>query len=97
MGGKNGKLFLEFIDLCASALKVLQDHGKAVINMFALMVPAGMPELSNREEIRYLRDMIYQDDDIDGMRKTLQAEAERGLRNWIKKLDNFGHIMKHKK
>ena len=29
-----------------------------LVNLFLLMVPAGMPELAGREDINYLRDML---------------------------------------
>ena len=53
------------------------------------MVPAGMPELSTREDIMYLRDMIYQDTETEEMKKTLRSEIDKGLNNWVKRMDNM--------
>jgi phosphatidylinositol-4,5-bisphosphate 3-kinase len=90
---KNGQggadLFERFVDTCAEALKLLHENGCAMVNMFTLMVPAGMPELSTREDIMYLRDMIYQDSETEEMKKTLRSEIDKGLNNWVKRMDNM--------
>ena len=77
------------MDTCAEALKLLHENGCAMVNMFTLMVPAGMPELSTREDIMYLRDMIYQDSETEEMKKTLRSEIDKGLNNWVKRMDNM--------
>tara|TARA_B100000795_G_scaffold268672_1_gene256145 strand:+ start:7332 stop:8351 length:1020 start_codon:yes stop_codon:yes gene_type:complete len=94
--GQNGNdLFEAFVDTCAEALKLLHENGAALVNMFTLMVPAGMPELASREDIMYLKDMIYKDSETDDMKKTLKDEIDMGLNNWVKRMDNMFHIIKH--
>jgi phosphatidylinositol-4,5-bisphosphate 3-kinase catalytic subunit alpha/beta/delta len=94
--GQNGNdLFERFVDTCAEALKLLHENGSALVNMFTLMVPAGMPELTSREDILYLRDMVYQDSETNEMKKTLRSEIYKGLNNWVKRMDNMFHIIKH--
>ena len=90
---KNGQggadLFERFVDTCAEALKLLHENGSALVNMFTLMVPAGMPELTSRDDIMYLRDMVYQNSETEAMKKTLRLEIDKGLNNWVKRMDNM--------
>ena len=43
----------------------------------------------------YLKDMIYKDSETDDMKKTLKDEIDMGLNNWVKRMDNMFHIIKH--
>lgn len=95
LGGKKSELFEEFVQTCTDALFILYKQGSALVNMFTLMVPAGMPELSKREDILYLRDKVYCDNEREAIMKTLRTEIDRGLSSLMKKADNFFHIVKH--
>lgn len=95
MGGKNDPLYARFVELCAQAFNILRRHGPSLINMFTLMVPAGMPELKSSEDIHYLREMLYRDDTEEAAASTFHEEIEKGLKNWFKTVDNAFHILKH--
>ena len=68
---------------------------QVLINLFLLMVPAGMPELSSADEIQYLRDMLMLDMNDAEAWKIFHAEMDSSLKNWFKQLDNTIHIIKH--
>jgi hypothetical protein len=80
-------LLLRLLRLCV--------HLQVLINLFLLMVPAGMPELSSADEIQYLRDMLMLDMNDAEAWKIFHAEMDSSLKNWFKQLDNTIHIIKH--
>lgn len=45
-------------DGCRRRRRAARRHGATLMNLFTLMVPAGMPELASKEDINYLRDML---------------------------------------
>lgn len=55
MGGKDGKLFKKFESHCTEAYNLIRKHGNFLINIFLLMISAGMPELQNPSDIEYLK------------------------------------------
>lgn len=55
MGGRDGKLFKKFESYCTEAYNIVRKHGNLLINIFLLMISAGMPELQNSNDIKYLK------------------------------------------
>lgn len=45
MGGTEGDRYKEFEKMCCKAYNLIRKHGHFIINMFKLMLSAGMPEL----------------------------------------------------
>lgn len=45
MGGRQGKLFKKFEEYCTVAYNVVRKHGNLLINIFLMMLSAGLPEL----------------------------------------------------
>lgn len=95
MGGRGTAHFDRFVDLSRQALHVLRSHGATLVNLFSLMVPAGMPELSQKEDINYLRDMLMLDLTEEQVNEALAREVEAALKNRFKRLDNTIHILVH--
>ena len=58
MGGKGSTGYDVFEKYCCKAYNYIRKHGKRLINLFMLMISAGMPELKKKEEIKYLREML---------------------------------------
>ena len=62
-----------------------------------LMISAGMPELKNKEELEYLREMLslkLTQMEADGK---FIAEIQNSLDNRFRRYDNLIHIWKHAK
>lgn len=57
-GGKNTKKWDEFQKHCEQAFLILRRKGSYMINMFAMMISAGLPELSSVKDLEYLRDTL---------------------------------------
>ena len=95
MGGTKAEGFKDFKQECADALHILRDNVSTLINLFLLMVPAGMPELASAEDINYLRDQL--DTRIAKQEATDRFEKQLSLAlgDVVKKIDNAMHIIKH--
>lgn len=47
MGGREGNLFKKFEEYCTQAYNLVRKSGNFIINIFLLMLEAGMPELQS--------------------------------------------------
>lgn len=54
----NRENFKRFEDLCAEAYNIVRQHGNELIELFMMMLSAGMPELTKVTDIQYLKDRI---------------------------------------
>ena len=61
------------------------------------MLPAGMPELLQREDVSYLRDMLSLNSSDAQANEKLREELKNCLGSYSRILDNWIHNMKHKK
>eukprot|EP01114_Cavostelium_apophysatum_P004665 TRINITY_DN1499_c0_g1_i3.p1 TRINITY_DN1499_c0_g1~~TRINITY_DN1499_c0_g1_i3.p1 ORF type:complete len:1359 (-),score=404.78 TRINITY_DN1499_c0_g1_i3:3-4079(-) len=55
MGGTNSEKFQFFVDLCCKAYLIVRRNSSIFINLFAMMLGTGIPELSREEDLNYLR------------------------------------------
>ncbi|XP_062522263.1 phosphatidylinositol 4,5-bisphosphate 3-kinase catalytic subunit gamma isoform-like isoform X2 [Corticium candelabrum] len=58
MGGKDGIAFRKFRQTCSEAYAHLRSQTHLFINLFHMMIPSGMKELSRAEDIEYLRNAL---------------------------------------
>eukprot|EP01029_Cantina_marsupialis_P008234 TRINITY_DN195920_c0_g2_i1.p1 TRINITY_DN195920_c0_g2~~TRINITY_DN195920_c0_g2_i1.p1 ORF type:complete len:1934 (+),score=559.77 TRINITY_DN195920_c0_g2_i1:830-5803(+) len=96
MGGKGSEKYDEFKELCCRALNILRKNGTMLVNMFLLMVSAGMPELANAEDIRYFQDKLMFEKNDEEVAQYFDKELDQALSNKFKRFDNTIHILKHK-
>jgi phosphatidylinositol-4,5-bisphosphate 3-kinase len=61
MGGKDSPDFMRFTELCCKAYNIVRKHAAIFINLFALMLSTGIPELQTVEDIDYLREAFALD------------------------------------
>lgn len=95
MGGEGAPLFNHFLDLCDRALCILRRHAPVLVNLFLLMVPAGMPELASREDINYLREMLAPTETDEQAKVRFRKEIETALNSTYKRFDNTVHNIVH--
>ncbi len=94
--GRNSAEYKKFESYCCDAYAVLRENCDLFINLFLLMVSTGIPELTGKGDIMYIRDML--------MPHLTHAEAMEDLRRQIKNCNqtrttqvmNAIHIMKHR-
>ena len=55
---KNKENFDTFQEYCCTAYNILRNHGNIIIELFLMMLSAGMPELTKVEDIHYLKDRM---------------------------------------
>ena len=96
MGGDQGEAFHRFLEYSTKAYNILRKNANTLINLFTLMVPAGMPELASREDINYMRDMLALDVNEDSeAAQRFRDEVTKSLNNSFRRFDNTVHILKH--
>lgn len=95
MGGKRGDRFQQFVDLCCQAYNILRKNGSFLMNLFVLMVPAGMPELLEAEDISYMREMLSLDLTDTEASEKFKKEINNCLSNTFRRVDNTIHIFRH--
>ena len=61
MGTKTGENFRRFQDYCVKAYLIVRRNASLFINLFAMMLSTGIPELKSTEDIYYLRDALCLD------------------------------------
>eukprot|EP01094_Clydonella_sp_ATCC50884_P017484 TRINITY_DN305_c4_g1_i2.p1 TRINITY_DN305_c4_g1~~TRINITY_DN305_c4_g1_i2.p1 ORF type:complete len:1223 (+),score=346.10 TRINITY_DN305_c4_g1_i2:455-3670(+) len=59
MGKKKSEHFQKFVDTCCSAYNVIRKHAHLIINLFLMMLGAGIPELQEVEHVHYLRESFH--------------------------------------
>ena len=98
MGGEKkekGEGFKEFEELCVQAYSILREQAPLFINLFSLMLYAGIPELRRPEDIQYLKDQFNL--------SLSDQEAGETFRSWIyeslycktTQINNAIHILAH--
>jgi Phosphatidylinositol 3- and 4-kinase/Phosphoinositide 3-kinase family, accessory domain (PIK domain) len=95
MGGVGSREFERFLQLCCDALEVVRANGPELINLLALMIAAGMPELRSREDVHYIRDMLALDKSAADAALAFRAEAAKALADVYRRVDNQLHIWAH--
>jgi len=100
MGGlkyKKTKNFQKFEKISEEGFIHLRKHSHLIINLFALMVSAEMPELMCLEDIYYLRDKFFLEQTPQNAQALLRAEIKKSLNTTFRSIDNFIHNLKHGK
>ena len=83
-----------FVDLSCRAYNILRDNAATLINLFRLMIPAGIPELTCVEDINYLRDMLKLDLDDKKAAKDMAHVIKICLNDTYRRIDNLIHNWK---
>ncbi|GMI29478.1 hypothetical protein TrRE_jg5350, partial [Triparma retinervis] len=96
MKGKDPRIgFPEFEKMCCQAYNVLREHSNLLINLFILVTPAAMPELLEKNDVEYLRDMLSCELTSAQADKKFKGEIAKSLRTVSRRFDNWIHNMKH--
>lgn len=91
------RAFLEFEKDCCTAFNILRKEGKHLINLFLLMMSAGMPELQTQKDLDHLTKVLafeLTDQEASMRMKELINEAMDGFCTTRRRLDNFSHNIK---
>jgi len=95
MGGQNSPDFKYFVDLCCTSYNVLRKHATVFINLFAMMLSTGIPELTSVDDITYLREAFVIDMTDEEARIKFTALVYESLNCWTTLFNNYIHLVAH--
>mmetsp|Transcript_2716 Transcript_2716/g.4078 ORF Transcript_2716/g.4078 Transcript_2716/m.4078 type:complete len:1101 (-) Transcript_2716:95-3397(-) len=90
-----GATYHDFERMCCEAYNMLRRRADLFINLFILMVPAAMPELLEKSDISYLREMLSLELTTEQANAKFIAEIKNSLNTVSRRIDNWFHTMKH--
>jgi phosphatidylinositol-4,5-bisphosphate 3-kinase len=89
--------FEYFQDLCLDAYLVLHEHAHFFINLFAMMISTGIPELTSHKDIYYLRDALCVGKTENEAREYFKTQISESLRlGWSTQLNWWIHNLAHR-
>ena len=80
--------------MCCKAYNILRKEGNKLINLFLLMLSAGMPELSKDKHLEYLVDKMNFHMSEQEAAKHFKKEIQRAIKCFSRRLDNLAHNVK---
>uniref|UniRef100_A0A1A7YDR8 phosphatidylinositol-4,5-bisphosphate 3-kinase n=1 Tax=Iconisemion striatum TaxID=60296 RepID=A0A1A7YDR8_9TELE len=92
--GKTGNTekFGSFRKYCEEAYLILRRNGNLFITLFALMLTAGLPELTSVKDIQYLKDSLALGKTDDEALKQFRQKFDEALReSWTTKVNWMAH------
>ena len=95
MGGKDSEDFQRFIKLACEAYNILRRHAALFINLFAMMLSTGIPELRSEKDINFLRDALSLELTEEEASKKLTRLIYECLGTKSTQINNYIHIVAH--
>uniref|UniRef100_A0A671SHC1 phosphatidylinositol-4,5-bisphosphate 3-kinase n=1 Tax=Sinocyclocheilus anshuiensis TaxID=1608454 RepID=A0A671SHC1_9TELE len=92
----NTEKFGNFRQYCEEAYLILRKNGNLFITLFALMLTAGLPELTSVKDIQYLKDSLALGKTDEEALKQFRQKFDEALReSWTTKVNWMAHIVAH--
>ncbi|XP_069833662.1 phosphatidylinositol 4,5-bisphosphate 3-kinase catalytic subunit gamma isoform isoform X2 [Dendropsophus ebraccatus] len=93
-GKKTSEYFLKFQDVCVKAYLALRHHTNLMIILFSMMLMTGMPQLTSKEDIEYIRESLTVGKNEDNAKKHFldQIEVCRD-KGWTVQFNWFLHLV----
>jgi len=85
----------EFESYCVRAYNIARKRAPLLINMFSLMIPASMPQLTKNSQVRYLQDMLSLELSDQEAAEHFVREIKNSLATVTRQIDNQLHQWKH--
>ncbi|KYQ96905.1 phosphatidylinositol-4 [Tieghemostelium lacteum] len=95
MGGKESPKFLQFVNYCCTAYNILRKNAKLFMNLFAMMVSTGIPELQSMEDLNYLKESFSLELSDEKAREKFTALIHESLTTKTTQFNNAIHILAH--
>ncbi|KAJ6229788.1 pi-3 kinase [Anaeramoeba flamelloides] len=95
MGGKGAKDYKRFVDISCRAYNIIRKKADVFINLFALMLSTGIPELQKMSDIYYLRDAFMLDLDDEKAAEEFAKLIDQSLGTKTTRVNDFFHLAKH--
>ncbi|XP_057206446.1 phosphatidylinositol 4,5-bisphosphate 3-kinase catalytic subunit beta isoform isoform X2 [Triplophysa rosa] len=92
----NTEKFGNFRQYCEEAYLILRRNGNLFITLFALMLTAGLPELTSVKDIQYLKDSLALGKTDEEALKQFRQKFDEALReSWTTKVNWMAHNVAH--
>ncbi|XP_044533791.1 phosphatidylinositol 4,5-bisphosphate 3-kinase catalytic subunit gamma isoform [Gracilinanus agilis] len=93
-GKKSSQHFQKFQDICVKAYLALRQHTNLLIILFSMMLMTGMPQLTSKEDIEYIRDALTVGKNEEDAKKYFldQIEVCRD-KGWTVQFNWFLHLV----
>jgi len=95
--GDERNLFDKFEKMCGRAYNVLRENKTLLMDLFVLMIPAGMPELTKRSDVAFMDEKLMLQMSPDQAAKHFSKEINNALNTITRRIDNLAHTVKHYK
>jgi len=92
LGGKGTLSWKLFEDTCCVAYNIVRKNAELFINLFAMMLSVGLPELQSVENILFLRDQLSLDKSDDNASIYFKALIEESLTTKTQQFMDMVHI-----
>ena len=86
--------YFYFEELCCKAYNILRANANQLINLFLIMLSAGMPELKHKEEIEALVKKLDLNLSEREAAKKFQQEITTAINTFSRRVDNLFHNYK---
>ena len=94
-GERKSPMYDQFNTWCVDAYNVLRQRHRLFLNLFVLMVSAGMPELMSERDIKYFKDKLNLHFDAKQVAEHLGMQIRNSLRDRARLIDNAIHAVAH--
>lgn len=95
MGGIDSDRFKYFCRLCCRAYNLVRRKANLLLNLFAMMLSTGIPELRSDEDLLYLQDALCQELSDEEAAELFMELIEESLNSKATELNFFFHILAH--
>ncbi|XP_069763558.1 phosphatidylinositol 3-kinase C2 domain-containing subunit gamma-like isoform X2 [Narcine bancroftii] len=96
-GGKNGVRFQTFVDLSCQAYNIIRQHTQLLMNLLELMLSAGLPELSEVQDLKYVYNNLRPMDSDVQATSYFTSLIKESLKCLPVKINFFAHNLAQKK
>jgi phosphatidylinositol-4,5-bisphosphate 3-kinase len=95
LGGTESKDFAKFVKTSTTAYNIVRKHMHLLVSLLLLMVPAGMPELTGRDDINHLVQAMAPELSDELAKESFEHAIQFCLDSKFKRIDNTIHIITH--
>ncbi|XP_053718195.1 phosphatidylinositol 4,5-bisphosphate 3-kinase catalytic subunit gamma isoform [Synchiropus splendidus] len=93
-GKKSSAHFQKFQDVCVKAYLALRHHTNLLIILFSMMLMTGMPQLTSKEDIEYIREALTVGRSEDEAQRHLLDQIEICReKGWMVQINWFVHLV----
>eukprot|EP01088_Endostelium_zonatum_P015669 TRINITY_DN3956_c0_g1_i1.p1 TRINITY_DN3956_c0_g1~~TRINITY_DN3956_c0_g1_i1.p1 ORF type:complete len:1236 (-),score=318.64 TRINITY_DN3956_c0_g1_i1:189-3761(-) len=96
MGGKGSADYNTFVETCKKAYNILRRYSHVFLNLFAMMIGTGLPELQTTADLMYLRKAFNLDMNDKEAGDEMERLINESLTCWTTRVNNLFHLMAHR-